>query len=48
MVAELLEELSGTLGQLVGLNLVSVLQSSLSPLGSALNTVFSCVRWADV
>ena len=39
IVAALLEELGGTLNQLVGLNLVSVLQGSLSPLGAALNEV---------
>jgi hypothetical protein len=39
IVAQLLEELSATLGQLTGLNLLPVLQGSLGPLGTALQTV---------
>jgi hypothetical protein len=39
IVAELLVELSATLNQLIGLNLIPILQGSLGPLGAALNTV---------
>jgi hypothetical protein len=38
-VAQLLEEISATLNQLVGLDILPILQGSLNPLGVALQTV---------